>query len=270
MKKSISSLLSAVVAILIYVLSQIIVQYAYAFVVYFRNLNPNRDFAEALFPAISNINNNKDIFSLIAIVLATVIIYYHYCRRKGRFGITLNITHLNVIDCSIWIIFGITLSICFYLILVFFNIIDISVSSVEIGIRYFLVSCIVVPLFEEWLYRNVIMTLLLKNMHIISTVIIQAALFSVIHTSNIQKIYTFILALVLGSVMIQTNNFLIPSYIHIVFNIIGLGLIDVSSMDMVTRGVVLSVSIVISIILLIYEIRKCNKKAVALTHNVDM
>ena len=55
-------MVSAVIVILIYILSQVLVQYIYAFVVYFRNLDPNRDFAEALFPAISNINNNKDIF----------------------------------------------------------------------------------------------------------------------------------------------------------------------------------------------------------------
>ena len=259
MKKSILAVVSAVIVILIYILSQVLVQYIYAFVVYFRNLDPNRDFAEALFPAISNINNNKDIFSLITIALAVVIIYYHYCRRKGEYGISFNVKSLKSVDCIIWMIFGVTLSTCFYMILVFFNIIDIDVSGVEIGIRYFLVSCMVVPVFEEWLYRNVVMTILLKNMHIIPTIIIRAFLFSVIHASNTQKIYTFFLALVLGVVMIETNNFIVTSYIHIVFNVVGLGVIDVYSLNTVTRGVVLFVSTVISVVLLLYETGKCNK-----------
>ena len=57
--------------------------------------------------------------------------------------------------------------------------------------------------------------------------------------------------------MIETNNFIVTSYIHIVFNVVGLGVIDVYSLNTVTRGVVLFVSTVISVVLLLYETADC-------------
>ena len=83
-KKIISSVFSSIIDIFIYKLSQVFVQFSYAFVIYFRNLNPDRTFQDALRPAMSGVNKNQTLLAFVSIIVAAVIIGLKHSEKNKR------------------------------------------------------------------------------------------------------------------------------------------------------------------------------------------
>lgn len=254
MKKSLHSIIYAIMITVVYICSQIAVQFIYAFVVYFRNLNPEVSYADALAPAILNINNHRDFFSVISIILAFFIVYIICCRRK-RIPVKPDIEHITPFGYVVWFLFGVFLSICFYLVLFHFSLIGFN-ENAKIDIQYFLIGCFIVPIFEEWLFRNIIMKTLSAGMNDFFVVIVQAVLFAAIHSTNLQRAYTLIFAIFLGLVMILKKNLIVVTVIHIIFNTVGMGLFYCANMDkgLLVASVVFSFLFCVSV--LVYHIIK--------------
>lgn len=81
---------------------------------------------------------------------------------------------------------------------------------------------IVAPVIEELIFRGIILSGLRKNYPAISAVFISAVLFSLFHLNPWQMPATFVLGLVLGWIMIRTNNIILAITGHAINNLLVL------------------------------------------------
>ncbi|MBR6001700.1 MAG: CPBP family intramembrane metalloprotease [Bacteroidales bacterium] len=87
---------------------------------------------------------------------------------------------------------------------------------------------IMAPLFEEWMFRGMILRGLLRKMHPVWAIVISAFLFSLIHLNPWQGIPAFILGCVFGYVYWKTGNLWLTILMHATNNAIA---VVVSSID---------------------------------------
>jgi len=80
---------------------------------------------------------------------------------------------------------------------------------------------ILAPIFEEILFRGIILSEIRENLKVIPAVIIQGVTFGVYHMNMFQGIYAGILGLILGYVCVKTMTILGSITAHITFNICG-------------------------------------------------
>ena len=92
----------------------------------------------------------------------------------------------------------------------------------QITATVFLVVVVVSPIFEELIFRALILGGLKKIMPFIFANIIQAALFGIWHGNLVQAIYAFILGLFIGMVMLWCGNFIYCMVLHMSINLSGL------------------------------------------------
>lgn len=77
------------------------------------------------------------------------------------------------------------------------------------------------PIFEEIMFRGIILNELREDYKIVPSIIIQAVLFGIYHLNLFQGIYAGILGLLLGYIFIKTKTILSSITGHITFNICG-------------------------------------------------
>jgi membrane protease YdiL (CAAX protease family) len=80
---------------------------------------------------------------------------------------------------------------------------------------------LVIPIFEEVLFRGLIFNELKKHLNIFVAIIIQGAIFALSHGNMLQAIYTFIMAIVLAIVYDKTQSILAPMLFHVMYNLFG-------------------------------------------------
>lgn len=80
---------------------------------------------------------------------------------------------------------------------------------------------ILAPIFEEILFRGIILSEIRENLKVVPAVIIQGVTFGVYHMNMFQGIYAAILGLILGYVCVKTMTILSSITAHITFNICG-------------------------------------------------
>ncbi|WP_010238089.1 CPBP family intramembrane glutamic endopeptidase [Clostridium arbusti] len=95
--------------------------------------------------------------------------------------------------------------------------INMSMTSI-LGI---LAVLIFAPIFEEILFRGMILSEIRNNINIIAAVIIQGILFGLYHMDKFQSIYTAILGILLGLLCVKTKSVVGSIIAHITFNICG-------------------------------------------------
>ncbi len=84
------------------------------------------------------------------------------------------------------------------------------------------------PVLEELIFRFLIMGFLRRHCPFIAANLIQAAIFGIYHMNVVQGIYAFLLGLLIGSLMEESQTILACIGFHIVFNISGLLLDDLA------------------------------------------
>ena len=77
---------------------------------------------------------------------------------------------------------------------------------------------IVAPIAEEFLMRGVVLNRLLKYVGVIPAVLIQAALFGILHMNILQGTYAAVLGILLGYVYIKYKSLLMTIVFHITLN----------------------------------------------------
>lgn len=87
-------------------------------------------------------------------------------------------------------------------------------------LNYFSVA-ILIPIAEEILFRGIILGHFLKRYPAIVAIIISAVIFGVMHGISIHIGYALISGLVIGSVYYFTQNIMMTSIIHMIFNFFG-------------------------------------------------
>lgn len=97
------------------------------------------------------------------------------------------------------------------------------------------------PIVEEYLFRKILLTRLLKNYSKIKSILIASIIFAVFHTSLNGLIYAFILGVILSYIYLKYNNIKIPIICHMISNIIILFLTDFNML-------ILSISIILLVI----------------------
>lgn len=243
------------------IVSQIMIQYIYAFIIYFRNLSVSTSYVEALSPAIKAINNNSDLFSLTGMIFCSFWLYCRYFRRRG--SLVIKLAKVNYSQYIMAVVFGIAFASLTYagLSLITYEY-NVCFSYIFTGVRfamYIFIVCLFAPIFEEVVFRIIITQKLQKSFSNIHTIIVQAILFSLIHSDMKQIVYTFFLGIVLGILMVKTNNIIIPCIIHIIFNMLGMIVFPIVNFSKQQLYVLFFMSFSICIITFFIEKRK-NKK----------
>lgn len=80
---------------------------------------------------------------------------------------------------------------------------------------------ILIPIFEEILFRGLIFNELKNNVNIIISVVLQAAIFAIAHGNIAQAIYAFFLGLMASLIYIWTKSIVSNMLLHITFNLSG-------------------------------------------------
>ncbi|SHH54721.1 CPBP family intramembrane glutamic endopeptidase [Tepidibacter thalassicus] len=80
---------------------------------------------------------------------------------------------------------------------------------------------LILPAFEEILFRGLIFNELKKNINITASIIIQSLIFAICHGNIVQGIYTFLMGIILALIYNFTNSIYAPILLHITYNILG-------------------------------------------------
>lgn len=88
-----------------------------------------------------------------------------------------------------------------------------------------LAMVIVAPITEELLFREAIITSLLRhNLHRWQAVLISSLAFGIVHFNPVQVVFAFFIGIILGTIFVKTGRALVTSIIHIINN--GLAAIE--------------------------------------------
>lgn len=124
-----------------------------------------------------------------------------------------------------------------------------QISSGEQNVFGMISAVVLIPVFEEILFRGLIFNELRKNLNLILSVIIQALIFAAAHGNIAQGIYTFCLGAAAALVYTWTKSILADITLHITFNLCGSILVPVLSsyIDSFLKGQLIGEYVVIGI-----------------------
>ncbi len=91
----------------------------------------------------------------------------------------------------------------------------------------FLLSIFLIPVFEEIIFRGVMLGTFKKSMNLKVAVVLQALIFAIMHGNIIQSSYTFFLGIILGVAFLYTGSIFGDIICHITFNLFGLLIIPI-------------------------------------------
>lgn len=94
----------------------------------------------------------------------------------------------------------------------------------------FIATLLLVPIFEEILFRGAVFTILKNNLNIYVAIVLQGIVFAIMHSLGggiVQAGYTFVLGLILLFASYYANSMIGDIVGHIVFNVFGLVLIPI-------------------------------------------
>ncbi|WP_069649783.1 CPBP family intramembrane glutamic endopeptidase [Caloranaerobacter ferrireducens] len=271
MKKYLRMFGSVLLLISLYVIPQFIAGAVLGVVIALNNIEKAQD------PAFLQqmINANIQYAMLLGIVISTLIFFIGYSKMKDKIR-NCDFTPISFKNTTFAVLIGFLLNIFISLILMliqtsktFMNSSDIqevfSNYAENVGflmdgniITVLLIIGILVPIFEEILYRGLIYKRLVEDINIWVAIIIQAILFGLTHFNLIQGLYTFVLGIILALTYHWVKSIWAPIIIHITFNSANyvvnfiLPLVENS-----TVGIIITSVISIAFILIIlYKIRK--------------
>ncbi|EET85545.1 Abortive infection protein, partial [Clostridium carboxidivorans P7] len=125
--------------------------------------------------------------------------------------------------------------------------------SETIEISFFIYVCIIGPAMEEFVFRGVILTGLLKKYSVKKSIIISALLFGIMHLNGIQFINGFLLGVLLGYIYVRTKSIYLCMYSHILFNTMGVIFMYIPKINNLLVTVLFAI---VAFIFMIYGIKK--------------
>lgn len=178
---------------------------------------------------ITNYMNNNIGYILIPSMIISLLIYYLIYKNNEK----------NILErCNFK---KIKLSYVLLIIVILVSITAVIVGASEYVIKYFpsydetadmikgnmgsavgiiaLVVC--APIFEEILFRGLILSEIRQKANIIVTVIIQGIIFGIYHLNAFQSIYAAMLGIILGFICVRVNSVIGSIIGHITFNLCG-------------------------------------------------
>lgn len=123
------------------------------------------------------------------------------------------------------------------------------------GILWAINICFIGPIFEEILFRGIILNKIKKYMNISLAIIIQATIFALLHMNILQSIDSIIFAIILGIVYVYTESIISTIIVHTIVNIIG----NYSLLHTNLNFVIFAISIIILVILILILRKVCKR-----------
>jgi uncharacterized protein len=117
---------------------------------------------------------------------------------------------------------------------------------------------ILIPIFEEILFRGMIFNELNKHLNIKAVVIIQGILFGIFHWNLLQGAYAAVLGIILGLICVWVGSIWAPIIAHVIFNTASFFYGYINSFD--NPVVMLLIGFLVSSIS-IFALYRTNKKA---------
>ncbi|TCW36049.1 hypothetical protein EDC21_11115 [Thermohydrogenium kirishiense] len=186
-------------------------------------------------------NIDFNIMTLLSSILTIVCLFllfknrnislYRYCSfKKMKFSELILLIFMGLIFNMVLEIMNITLKLYkyfpdYYKYQDFYN----KIGNYKVNfLTVFLSVVIIAPIVEEIIFRGLIFNELRKELSIYTAIIIQSAIFAIIHGSLYQGFYAFLLGIFLSVMYYLTESIWAPIIIHISSNLIGLlgGLFD--------------------------------------------
>lgn len=171
---------------------------------------------------------NQFIIGAIAAVMALVIYVLMFRKKEMNLFQKCKVKKLSLKNSSIIILSCIGLSIfsCSLVSLLIskfpsYNETSNAISSNTNSVLGIISIILIIPIFEEVLFRGLIYNELKKHLNIFVAIIIQGAIFALSHGNMLQGIYTFIMAIVLAIVYDKTQSILAPMLFHVMYNLLG-------------------------------------------------
>lgn len=96
-----------------------------------------------------------------------------------------------------------------------------AISSNNSSVLGVIAMVLIIPIFEEILFRGLIFNELKKHLNIIVAIVLQGTIFAVSHGNMLQGIYTFIMGVVLAIVYDKTQSIIAPILFHMTYNLFG-------------------------------------------------
>jgi membrane protease YdiL (CAAX protease family) len=119
--------------------------------------------------------------------------------------------------------------------LIFSNTIGILIEKIEVSkwvveafdkilidpVIAFMSLCVTAPVFEELIYRGIILEKLSKRYNMGVSIVVSAVIFGLIHANLHQGVNAFFIGLILGFIYIKTNSLLLCMFGHFANNFLG-------------------------------------------------
>lgn len=132
-----------------------------------------------------------------------------------------------------------------------------QLMSTHSSVFQLVIVILLIPIYEEILFRYVIFGYLKENYNIVCAVIGQALVFGFFHLNIVQGIYTFLLGIALALVNMYSESLIGSMILHIVFNLFGILIIPTLSS---TNPIMQYIVIIFGIVSLVISILKILKK----------
>lgn len=186
-------------------------------------------FANILFKDFNQYN-----FTIVFLIdlLTLIIVYKFYGTRINIIRYRYKIKKIDLKDMMYIILFGIALSIVMSILINFlvelfpsYEEVSNNITSQTNSILNVICMVVMIPIYEEIIFRGVIFNHLKENYKIGTAIVVQALLFGIAHGNIVQGIYAFILGIVLALMYMYFNCIYSNIMLHRIFNLFG-GLID--------------------------------------------
>ena len=223
-------------------------------------------------------NINKDMqFPILYLFTFGPILYYLYKKRKRENSSTK--FNFKISNYKIIPILVVTVVAIFLLNIFIINLIPISDSMKEYmrelfeqtGIFTLFGAIILAPIFEELIFRGIVLDGFLKKYSPLKSIIISSILFGLLHLNPWQFVSAFLGGLFIGWIYYKTRSVSLAIFIHFINNATGaLGsifdeenYIDVTPIEMfggIANSILLIIAAVLTIIMSIYYLDKIFSK----------
>lgn len=251
----------------VYYLAQMIVGIISGIVIVAQNFDKAQDisFIEQM------IMKNMHMILISSIIISLLIYFLIFAIRRINLINYCHISSIKIKNIVLILILGIGLNILFTIINLLTEFYEFSpekleqLSKIIMGNSFFislLVIGIIVPIFEEILFRGLIFNELRQNVNIWVGIILQAIIFGVYHGNIVQGTYTFILGIVLGLTYIWFNSIWAPIALHVVNNSISVTMAHFLPNEFELSNIALVILIIPSSLLIIVALYFLRKRRV--------
>lgn len=180
----------------------------------------------------TGLKENLYLLVVLSDFIMLLILFLIFRLNKKNFIEKLNFKKIKFKESLYIIILGIGISIVLLFlagtlskIIPSYNVVQNNLEIARNSLIQIVSTVILVPIYEEIIFRGIIFGYLKKNYNTSVAIILQAVIFGITHLNVVQGIYTFLLALVLALVYIYSDSILGSIIVHIIFNLLGIDII---------------------------------------------